>query len=350
MSIKNHPRAVIATAIVAATAAAATPASAAVRHVHPGQSIQRAIDRAKPGDTVDVAAGTYRENLTITTSRLTLRGAGPRSHGTVLEPPAKPHTSVCNEFDEVNGICVTGRFKQGTEELGKPISGVAVSGFLVRGFTRQGIVFYNARDTTISHNRVTSSRHYGIAGFSDSAIRLLGNVADRNGQGGIHIGDSAHANALIAGNTAYANHGSGGIGIYVRDASHGVVRGNRANGNCAGIVLADTDPHGMRDWKVERNTVRANTLACSAIEGSNLPVSGLGMLLLGTSHTTVHGNTVTDNHPTQDSPLCGGILLASSKDFGGTDPTSNVVIGNRVKSNQPANLYYDGTGKGNRVR
>jgi parallel beta-helix repeat protein len=347
MNVKNH---LLAAAIVAGAAAAAAPAGAAVHHVHPGQSIQKAIDRARSGDTVDVAAGTYRENLTVTTSRITLRGAGAGSHGTVLLPPAKPHKSVCNEFDEVNGICVTGYFKPGTAILGKPIRGVTVSGFLVRDFTRQGIVYYNARGTTIARTRVTGSRHYGIAGFSNSGIRLLGNVADRNGQGGIHIGDSSRANAVIEGNSAYANHGSGGIGIYVRDASHGVVRGNRANGNCAGIVLADTDPHGMTDWKVENNTVRANTLACSAIEGSNLPVSGLGMLLLGTSHTLVRGNTVTGNHPTQDSPLCGGILVASSTDFGGTDPVSNVVTGNRVKGNQPANVYYDGSGKGNRVR
>ena len=55
----------------------------------------------------------------------------------------------------------------------------------------------------------------------------------------------------------------------------------------------------------------------SAIEGSDLPVSGLGLLLLGTSHTLVHGNTVT---------------------------------GNVVKRNAPANVYYDGSGRDNRVR
>ena len=58
--------------------------------VGPGESIQAAIDRARPGDTVDVAAGVYRENLTITTDGITLHGAGASAGGTVLEPPSTP--------------------------------------------------------------------------------------------------------------------------------------------------------------------------------------------------------------------------------------------------------------------
>ncbi|MGW1273470.1 right-handed parallel beta-helix repeat-containing protein, partial [Streptomyces sp. NPDC002491] len=70
---------------------AASPATGRPAHrvhvVHPGQSIQRAVDAAAPGDTVLVAFGTYRESVTVKTPGLTLRGMG---RGTVLRPAAAP--------------------------------------------------------------------------------------------------------------------------------------------------------------------------------------------------------------------------------------------------------------------
>ena len=62
-----------------------SPASAraATHVVHPGESIQAAVDAASPGDTVVVKAGTYHESVTIHTNGLTLK-----AHGSVtLEPP-----------------------------------------------------------------------------------------------------------------------------------------------------------------------------------------------------------------------------------------------------------------------
>ncbi len=96
-------------------------------HVGPGESIQAAIDRARPGDTVDVAPGFYRENLTITTDGVTLRGAGASPRGTVLEPPSTPAGRVC-DFEGTNGICVTGQFTPNSKEVGTPVRDVSVSG------------------------------------------------------------------------------------------------------------------------------------------------------------------------------------------------------------------------------
>jgi nitrous oxidase accessory protein NosD len=334
--------------LLAAAALAPATAGAATHHVHAGQSIQRAIDRARPGDSIVVAAGVYRENLTVTKDRLTLKGAGDSRNGTVLVPPATPHASVCNEFGEVNGICITGRFKHGTQILGRPLVGATVSGFRVRGFTRQGIVFYNARRITVKHSRASGSRHYGIVGFSISDVHVLDDVADGNGQGGIHIGDAPHVRALIAGNHVYGNQPLGGIGIYLRDTTHGVVRANRVDGNCAGIVLVATNHHPMSGWRVERNVVRANSLACGPVENSALPLSGLGIGLLGTQGALVRGNVVDGNRPTKSVPLAGGILLASSSGIGGRDPNGNTVQNNRLSGNAPFDVGYDGSGKRNR--
>jgi len=332
----------------AAVVSAPAPAAGSTYRVAHGHSIQAAIDRARPGDTVLVDAGVYQENLTITKSRITLRGAGDGARGSVLEPAATPHPSICSEFGEVNGICVTGRFKKGTDILGKPITDTTVTGFLVRHFTRMGILVYNARNTAIEHDRASHTRHYGIVGFSLSRLRVVDNISDANGQGGIHVGDAENAQALISGNSVYANHGSGGIGIYIRSASRGVVRNNHVEGNCAGVLLANTDPTRMTGWTLANNTVHDNTGACSEVEGGGPPLSGLGIGLLGTDRAIVRNNRVTANQPTGTSPLFGGILVASSRAFGGLDPTRNIVRDNRIKGNAPDDLVYDGSGSHDR--
>jgi pectin methylesterase-like acyl-CoA thioesterase len=55
---------------------AASPAAAKTIEVEPSESIQAAVDAAKPGDTIRIDNGIYRQNVTITTDGLTIVGAG----------------------------------------------------------------------------------------------------------------------------------------------------------------------------------------------------------------------------------------------------------------------------------
>src|SRR4051794_11228034 len=83
----------------AAAGVVAAPGNArtAVVRVDRGESIQAALDAASPGDTIVVAPGVYRENLTIQKDGITLRGAGSDDGGTVLQMPADPRPSPCTE-------------------------------------------------------------------------------------------------------------------------------------------------------------------------------------------------------------------------------------------------------------
>jgi hypothetical protein len=345
---RRHFAAATLIAVAAVAGATTTDARAGTITVTPGHSIQQAIDRARPGDTVRVAAGVYRENLTITTGGITLQGAGDAAGGTVLLPPSAPHDSICTEFGEVNGICVTGYVDPITREPGPPIHNVRVSGFQVRGFSRYGVLLYNGSAYTVSHVQASGNRRYGISGYDIADVRYLDNIAHDNTGGGLQIGDSPRANAVISGNRMFANGTEGGIGLLLRDTSHGAVTGNLIHSNCVGMIVLSTSAARASWWTIGSNVVRDNTHACAPAEEGGPPLSGLGIGLLGSGHVTVDGNTVSGNRPAEDTPLVGGILLASSADLGGADPVATLIRGNTARGNQPADLLWDGSGWGNR--
>jgi parallel beta helix pectate lyase-like protein len=332
----------------------ASAASAHVWQVHAGESIQAAIDQADPGDVIVVHAGTYEENLTITTSHLKLIG----KPGARLEPGASPTESICADPeapDVVNGICVVGQFTD--TGLGPPVRDVLIRGFVIDGFSGFGIIAFNAHDFTVAWTKALNNGEYGISGFVLSEVRFVHDVANDNGEPGFYIGDSPDADAVVAWNRAKRNGVGGpeGSGILLRDSREGVVKHNKVSGNCVGITVADTGENPLvpaSEWVLRKNRLTNNDGACTGEEGGGPPpISGIGILLLGADETLVKQNRVFGNEPSGPSPLgSGGILLVSGVPAGGGTPTDNRMVNNTARGNTPFDIFWDGSGSGNLFR
>lgn len=332
--------ALLALGLLAATVGLATPAHAATIVVGPGESIQGAVNRAEPGDTIQVLAGVYHESVRVTKNHLTLLGVGGSPQGTVLRPPGE--SPRC--FNGAIGICI---FGSQTDQGMKPLVGTTVEGFRFEDFPAFGAMGFGARNTTFRDNVATGNGEYGIACFTCGDINYVHNRAFGNHFAGLYIGDSPNSKATVIHNVVYDN---GQYGMFLRDAQVGVVNDNQVFGNCAGIFLLNTgSPNAASGWHVLNNRVHHNDKACPATD-FDPPVSGIGIWLLGARNNDVAHNRVWENSPTGPTFTSGGIVLQSSAEFGGSPSSNNEIRSNQIFRNHQADIFWDGEGNGNEFR
>lgn len=339
----------LAVAAVLAVVAMAPPVSAhgnATHVVRPGQSIQAAVDAARPGDTVLVSGGTYRENVDITTDGITLRGRGAR-----LEPPATSAPGSCSNLfgipDNPFGICVLGQIDPETFQVTRPVRGVRIEGFTIGEFADTGIFTFGTDGLVVKRNDVAGGDGdfaYSILFLASSHGRILYNRVHGAGGAGIYLGASPDAQAVIAHNVSFD---SGSLGIMVRDSVGGVVEHNVTYDNCMGIGFVDGLAAGTSKlWTARGNVVRRNNAVCPG----EPVVSGVGVLLAGSHEITLDRNVIVENRPASgEVPYSGGVVLTSGAIFGGTElATGNVVTRNVVRGNAPVDLNQNDVGPGNR--
>ena len=244
--------------------------------VGPGESIQKAVNAADPGDTI-VVRGVHREDVVIRKNGIKLRG----DDSAVIEPPARAD-SPCSRAFGPEAICVLGDVNLDTFEVKQRVKDVSVSGFTIRGFEEGGRVgepvfsidLTGTRDATVEDNRT------------------VGNVA-----GGIVV--------------------SGGIDVTVADND---VIGNPKS-DAAGLLVAD----GSLNTTVVKNVVRnipegesaidVNGATNTTIAGNDLIGNSLGAFIGDSPGTKILSNDITD------STLVGTVILDST----GTKILSNDI-------------------------
>src|SRR5215211_7228690 len=156
----------VASGVVLAAAIGAAGARSSVAQssvVGPGESIQKAINAAEPGDTI-VVRGVHREDVVIRKDGIKLRG----EDDAVIEVPARAKAdSPCSKAFGPGAICIFGDVNIKTGKLTgqrQRVSDVSVSGFTIRGFNSTFILEGSfARNATFVGNRITGNVAGGIA-------------------------------------------------------------------------------------------------------------------------------------------------------------------------------------------
>ena len=334
--ISRYLRALCATtAIVLAGLLSGAPAYAKTHQVREGESIQAAINAAKPGETIVVHRGTYRESLLIDTDGIRLKG-----NHVLLHPPANPADTPCPRIEPVTGICVVGQGDLMNGVITDYVTGVRIKGFTIEGFSGAGIIAVGSELLRVSHDKLLDNGGYGAFALVSKGPHYLHNLSSDNAAPGLYVGDSPEANAVVRHNRSIDNNGEG---ILLRDAVGGKVSQNRLVGNCAGLLALADAPGPAGNFQIDHNRVLQNNKACPGEPAEDEPpLSGLGIALLGAFNTSVSHNDVRGNQPGGMSFLSGGIAVAEGP--GGTDPQNDVVSHNKAFDNAPFDLFWDGTG------
>ena len=367
-------------AMALAMLAVVLPASASANgsrtvHVDPGESIQAAIDKAKPGTTIKLGEGIYKESVRISKSDISIEGQG-RSK-TKIEVPAAadvPEGAGCiNEAPPpapklVDGICVFPEFPDNPkarcenapslvpgDPIVKAVDDVEISKLAVTGFTSSGVIYFCADDPVVTRvyakGAGEAGGEYGIAAFDAEDVVFTRNLTVDSGEAGIYIGDSAHADAVVSKNVAWKNN----FGLFIRDAAHGTLQKNKAFGNCIGILFLNTDEAGappefqgppidVKDWLAKQNNTTANNRACPAGDEGGA-TSGVGIGVGSSIDVSLIDNGVFGNDTTEATEFEGGIVVIGEPGF---KPSSGIKVGfNTLHGNAP-DLFWDEQGAGNR--
>jgi parallel beta-helix repeat protein len=298
--------------------------------VGPGESIQKAVNAAHPGDTI-VVRGVHREDVVIRKNGIKLRG-----DDAVIEAPARAKAdSPCSKTFGPEAICVLGDVNIKTGELtGQRVSDVSVSGFTIRGFKIKGkgdntafvIDVFGARNATVVGNRITGNVASGIA-FGKSVNTTLAKnhvIGSPETENGIIVDSSSRTK--IVNNVVRSNV----FGIDVNKSPNTTIAGNDSIGNVAdGFGVIDSPGTKILSNVARRNdtvgiflgdTQRAN----AKVVGNDLSGSDFGIYVSNSQGGSFAANEVHNN--------CAGMFFTS--DFEPGPPSGNFAVkGNTVKNN-----------------
>jgi hypothetical protein len=364
----SHRRSIVASATALVAALALAPAASAVDYPPPSKPtgtnsvpkgpfrtlkvcknkkscfprIQDAVNEARPGDTIKVAHGTYREGVKI---------AGVKKRYIKLIGDPKDPKKVLLEgkgTKKANGVQINGANE------------VTVNGFTARHYTANGFFAVNVNGYTFKNLKAFLVGVYGVYAFNAVGGTITDSEAAWNNDAGFYIGQTPPqakpVRSIVKNITSYGNV----LGWSGTNMRYVTISDSKFYNNGAGIVPNALDSEKYppaEDNVITRNQVFWNNFNYwqgAPFKRSNATVAGevpypvgVGILLFGGRRTIVTENQVYGNWLVGVGALQQLLLKAAdARDLIGNQVTNNQFGLNGTDLNG-RDLFYDGNGTDN---
>ncbi|MCC6490019.1 MAG: right-handed parallel beta-helix repeat-containing protein [Candidatus Hydrogenedentes bacterium] len=250
---------------------AATLTAGATITVRPGQSIQTAVDRAMPGDRVEVYPGVYYEQVGVERSGITLAGIEVDGERPVFDGKGEMADAV-----QVSG------------------SDFTIENFDIRNYQGNGVVASKTSNVTFRDLTIDNAGLYGVYPVECQGVLVEGCVVSRISDAGIYVGQSR--DIVVRNNEAFHNV----AGIEIENCVNALVANNSAHHNTGGIlvfVLPNNPSKVGENCRVINNRIWANNHPNFGKPGSTVSFipPGTGMIVMAADRTEVTRNWIADN-------------------------------------------------------
>ncbi len=266
--------------------------------MQPGQSIQRAVRAAAPGDTVTIERGEYREPVVID-KRLTLRG---RDRPTLSGGDQGDVIRVTASDVTIEGLIV----RDSGFDLTAQNAGIYIQPGAHRAVVRNNYLVYNlfglwielANDVVVSGNVITGRRDVqsaqrgnGVQLYNTTGARILDNHVSFT-RDGIYVDVSHHA--VFRGNRLHDLR----YGTHYMNSYYNLWEGNESFHNRGGLALMEVRDQVVRNniaWGNSDHGIMLRTIQDAVVENNIVAGNGKGFFVYDAEYNSLRGNLIVNN-------------------------------------------------------